>query len=40
MYLVYFHRYIFLNAKRIELNLGFETIKNAPNLHIKLKGDW
>jgi hypothetical protein len=30
----------FLIAKRIELNLEFEPITNAPNLHIKLKGDW
>jgi hypothetical protein len=26
--------------KRIELNLGFEPIKNAPNLHIEWKGYW
>jgi hypothetical protein len=39
MYLIYLHKYIYLIAKKIKLNLGFEPIKNAPNLHIKLKGD-
>ncbi len=32
--------FYFLIAKRIELNLGFKPIKNAPNLHIDWKGDW
>jgi hypothetical protein len=30
----------FLITKIIELNLGFEPIKNAPNLYIEWKGDW
>ncbi len=40
MYLVYLDKYIFLNCQKIELNLGFEPIKNAPNLHIEWKGGW
>jgi hypothetical protein len=27
-------------VKKIEFNLGFEPIKNAPNLHMEWKGDW
>jgi hypothetical protein len=33
-------QFIFLIVKRIEINLGFEPIKNAPNFHIEWKGDW
>jgi hypothetical protein len=40
MYLVYLQENMCLNCKKKELDLGFEPIKNAPNLHIEWKGDW
>jgi hypothetical protein len=30
----------FSSAKLAYVHFSFEPIKNAPNLHIKLKGDW
>jgi hypothetical protein len=36
----YLYKNLYLIAKRIKFNLGFEPIRNAPNLHIKLKGNW
>jgi hypothetical protein len=36
---IFARKYISKFPEKIEFNLGFEPIQNAPNLHIE-KGDW